>query len=527
MNRSILGFIIFSIFSFYSFCQTSFSPKINCYLNNDIEDKFSTQDQSKLELQACFYTKQNKFYKDSLRLTFDPSTLPAGYSVEDFQIEWKIEGVGFFENINLNFKPLEPGGYFVSLFLLSNDKLYSGKSTCKLKFSAIPVFHAFKNIPDSLCMDKTVTFPFVNKDGTNQTDPITLKVLSFNMGGLNKVLTDLPDAPSGSFARYESTIDVDDFGTNSNITSPKDINQVCMSIEHSSLSDLEMILECPTGQQIVLINSYAGKEGNDLVPGGFMGKDVGLGNDLDEPGFQGSPSWQYCFSTKKSNFGTMADEYMLQNFKLNIVNNLAMNPDGIYTPEETFEKLIGCPVKGTWKIKVQDNQFLDDGYIFNWGIMFNSESFPFLDVYQNNIKSQYWDNKISIIQTDTTTSITPKILGSNEYKYRVITDFGCEFDTIIKIGTKLCLSIPNIVSLSSKNGNDKFFINTGDIKNFKLEIFNRWGNSVFLTDDLHQSWDGKTKLGKVVEEGDYFYVVNLEYNNGEKYTRNGSFLLQH
>ena len=128
--------------------------------------------------------------------------------------------------------------------------------------------------------------------------------------------------------------------------------------------------------------------------------------------------------------------------------------------EETFEKLIGCPIKGNWKIKVQDNQFLDDGYIFNWGIMFNSESFPFLDVYQNNIKSQYWENKSSIIQTDTTTSITPKILGNNEFKYKIITDFGCEFDTIIKIGTKLCLSIPNIVSLSSKNGNDKFFINT-------------------------------------------------------------------
>jgi gliding motility-associated-like protein len=347
------------------------------------------------------------------------------------------------------------------------------------------------------------------------------------MGGLNKVLTNLPDAPSGGFAKYESIIDIDDFGTNVKINAPKDINQICMSIEHSSLSDLEMVLECPTGQQIVLVNSYAGKEGKDLVPGGFMGKDVGLGNDIDEPGITGSPTWQYCFSTKKANFGTMSDEYMLQNFKLNIVNNLSMNPNGIYTPEETFEKLIGCPVKGKWKIKVQDNQFLDDGFIFNWGIMFNSESFPVLDVYQNNIKTQYWSDKIAIIQTDTMTNITPKILGNNEFKYTVITDFGCEYDTVIRIGTKLCLSIPNIVTLSSKNGNDKFFINTGDIKNFKLEIFNRWGNSLFLTKDLHQAWDGKTQKGSIVEEGNYFYVVEMEYNNGEKYTKNGIFLLQH
>jgi gliding motility-associated-like protein len=527
MQRYLLTLFHILFISQLSFSQTKFNPIIKCFVNDEINDRFVNQNQEKLELHACFYTKQNQFYKDSVKLTFDSLSLPQGYTLNDFEIEWKIEGVGFFEEQNVYFKPIESGGYFVNLFLLSKDNKYVGRRTCKLKFSAIPIFHALQNLPDSLCMDKTVTFPFENKDGTKLEHPITLNMLSFNMGGLNKVLTNLPDAPSGGFAKYESSIEVDDFGTDIKIKSPKDINQVCLSIEHSSLSDLEMVLQCPSGQEIVLFNSYAGKEGKDLVPGGFMGKDVGLGNDLDEPGYTGSPVWQYCFSTKKANFGTMADEYMLQNYKLNIVNNLSMNPNGIYTPEETFEKLIGCPIKGTWKIKVQDNQFLDDGFIFNWGIMFNAESFPVLDTFQNSIKTQYWNNKLAISQTDTTTSITPKILGHNEFKYSIVTDFGCVYDTIIKIGTKLCLTIPNIVTLSSKNGNDKFFINTGDIKNFKLEIFNRWGNSVFLTNDLTQAWDGKTPKGITVEEGNYFYVVNLEYNNGEKFTRNGTFLLQH
>ena len=527
MQRFFLLFIYASLFINYNFGQTSFNPVIKCFTNNEQTNRFEGQDQNKLELKACYHLKQTKFYKDSVLLTIDFSSLPSGYTIDDFEIEWKIEGVGFYEGKELNFKPIEPGGYFVNLLLLSKDNLYIGKRNCKLKFSSIPIFHAFKNIQDSVCMDKTISIPFEIKDGTSKMDPITLNMLSFNMGGLNKVLTNLPDAPSGGFEKYESTIEVDDFGTNVKINSPKDINQICLSIEHSSLSDLEMVLECPSGQQIVLFNSYAGKEGKDLVPGGFMGKDVGLGNDLDEPGITGTPIWQYCFSTKKATFGTMADEHMLQNYKLNIVNNLSMNPNGIYTPEETFEKLIGCPVKGKWKIKVQDNQFLDDGFIFNWGIMFNSESFPVLDVYQNTIKTQSWNDKLAIIQTDTITNITPKILGYNEFKYSVITDFGCEYDTIIKIGTKLCLSIPNIVTLSSKNGNDKFFINTGDIKNFKLEIFNRWGNSLFLTKDLHQAWDGKTQKGSIVEEGNYFYVVEMEYNNGEKYKKNGTFLLQH
>jgi gliding motility-associated-like protein len=530
MNFKFFKYLTLSILTLIStslISQNNFKPILKCFVNDNIENKFSGQNQESLRLDACFFTKRNQFYKDSIRIEIDPTSLPNGYTLGDFEIEWKIEGVGFSEEQTLSFKPLESGGYYVNLLLLSKDNTQIGKNNCKLRFSAVPNFKIFEIIPDSLCMDKTVSIPFEIKDGTLETDPIPLKMLSFNMGGLNKVLTDLPDAPSGGNALYESTITVDDYGTNSVIKSSKDINQICITLEHSSLSDLEMTLVCPTGKRIVLFNSYAGKEGKDLVPGGFNGKDVGLGNDLDEPGFHGEPAWQYCFSSNRNNFGTMADEYFLENFKLNIVNNLSMNPKGIYSPEETFDKLIGCPVKGEWKIQVQDNQFLDDGYIFNWGIMFNAESFPVLDTFQNKIKTQYWDNKLAIVQNDSLIKITPKTLGANEYKYTVITDFNCVYDTVIKIGTKLCLTIPNIVSLSSKTGNDKFFVNTGDVKNFDLQIFNRWGNQVFKTNDLNQAWDGKTKSGKVVEEGDYFYIVKLEFNNGDKHTRNGTFLLQH
>lgn len=526
----MLRFFFYLIIFFISsnlISQTKFTPKLKCFINDESSDKFINQDQSNLELKACFYAKKNVFIKDSIHVIIDENSLPFGYTLDDFEIEWKIEGVGFFETKDLHFKPIESGGYYLNLFLLSKDNLYSGKNKSKLKFSAIPHFNVFNTIPDSLCMDKTVSIDFSIKDGTKISDPIPLNKLSFNMGGLNKVLTNLPDAPSGYFAKYESTIDVDDYGTNSIIKSPKDINQICVTMEHSSLIDLEVMLECPNGKRIVLLNSFSGSEGNDLVPGGFKGKDVGLGNDLDEEGIHGDPAWQYCFSTNKSTFATMADEYMLQNFKLNLVNNLSMNPNGVYLPEETFEKLIGCPVKGNWKIIVQDNQFLDDGYIFNWGIMFNAESFPVLDTFQNSLKTQYWDNKLAIVSTDSTVSFTPKILGNNQFKFTTVTDFGCVYDTIIKIGTKLCLTIPNIVSLSSKTGNDKFFVNTGDVKNFKLEIFNRWGNSVFSTNDLKEAWDGKNEKGHVVEEGNYFYVVNLEFNNGEKHIRNGSFLLKY
>jgi gliding motility-associated-like protein len=517
----ILSFLI--IFNTYS--QIKFNPKIECYVNDEDNDSFNSSEQDSLVLLACFHTKNNKFYKDSITLKVDTNTFPNGYLLSDLEIEWTIHGVGFRQGLSMVFKPIEPGGYLINLFIRTKDGKYSGKNSCKLKFSAVPQFKAFRSFPDSLCMDKSVIIPYKTGDGTKIDDPITLDRKTFSMGGLQKVETPLPDAPQGETVSYESIIEIDDFGTNSKITSSKDINQMCISMEHSYLGDLEMTLICPSGKEITIFNSYKGDNGS--IPGGFGGG-YSLGNDLEmDGGPQGSPQWQYCFSSKKSNFGTFADEIIIENFKLNIVNNLAMNPDGIYLPEESFDKFIGCPVKGEWKIKVKDNSPGDDGYIFNWGIMFNGESFPFLESYQNKIVSQSWVKNNSIKIEDSVLNITPKILGNNLFTYKITTDFGCDYDTTLHVGTKLCLTIPNIVSLNSKNGNDKFFINTGDIKNFKLEIFNRWGNVVFSTIDLKQPWDGKTESGKLVEEGNYFYIVNLEYNNGEKFTKNGTFLLKY
>jgi len=192
MQRYFITLLHILFFSQLSFSQTKFNPVVKCFVNDETNDRFASQNQEKLELQACFFTKKNQFYKDSVKLTFDSLSLPQGYTLNEFEIEWKIEGVGFFEEQDVYFKPIESGGYFVNLFLLSKDNKYVGRRTCKLKFSAVPIFHALQNLPDSLCMDKSVTFPFEIKDGTNENHPITLNMLSFNMGGLNKVLTNLP-----------------------------------------------------------------------------------------------------------------------------------------------------------------------------------------------------------------------------------------------------------------------------------------------------------------------------------------------
>ncbi len=67
--------------------------------------------------------------------------------------------------------------------------------------------------------------------------------------------------------------------------------------------------------------------------------------------------------------------------------------------------------------------------------------------------------------------------------------------------------LPNAFSPNNDLKNDVFnLINTNDITLKEFRIFNRWGNEVFRTQNLHDSWNGNYK-GEPAEIGTYFYYV--------------------
>jgi gliding motility-associated-like protein len=43
----------------------------------------------------------------------------------------------------------------------------------------------------------------------------------------------------------------------------------------------------------------------------------------------------------------------------------------------------------------------------------------------------------------------------------------------------------------------------------KVNIFNRWGNLVFSTQDYQNNWDGLSNDGNLLPDGTYFIVVDL------------------
>lgn len=78
--------------------------------------------------------------------------------------------------------------------------------------------------------------------------------------------------------------------------------------------------------------------------------------------------------------------------------------------------------------------------------------------------------------------------------------------------------IPEGFSPNNDGNHDKFVITTANLTPLNLEVFNRWGNVVFKSNNYLNDWDGRSNKGLTIGDdlpvGTYYYVANY---NGKKY----------
>lgn len=59
---------------------------------------------------------------------------------------------------------------------------------------------------------------------------------------------------------------------------------------------------------------------------------------------------------------------------------------------------------------------------------------------------------------------------------------------------------------------------------YNFEIYNRWGEMVYNTNDFSKGWDGRhLSTGEYVDPGVYVFVLNFVGKNGKSYSQNGTF----
>lgn len=92
------------------------------------------------------------------------------------------------------------------------------------------------------------------------------------------------------------------------------------------------------------------------------------------------------------------------------------------------------------------------------------------------------------------------------------------------------LYVPNAFSPNQNGVNDVFNFKSVALlpdsigSNFEMQIFNRWGERVFYSQDQNEGWDGQFN-GVVCQGGVYVYVINAEGLDGSKLYRKGSITL--
>jgi gliding motility-associated-like protein len=101
---------------------------------------------------------------------------------------------------------------------------------------------------------------------------------------------------------------------------------------------------------------------------------------------------------------------------------------------------------------------------------------------------------------------------------------------IVGPGVEECLGyhvyIPNVFAPDNLGNHENEVIKVygKGIVSIDFSIFDKWGNLVFHTTDMEQSWDGMYK-GEPALAGDYTYMLRVNFYNGKQETVSGHILL--
>jgi len=113
--------------------------------------------------------------------------------------------------------------------------------------------------------------------------------------------------------------------------------------------------------------------------------------------------------------------------------------------------------------------------------------------------------------------------------------YGCADTAYSEVTTNVDVVFPNVFTPSTDGPtgggydlnsltNDVFFPYTTGVIEFKFEIFNRWGELIFVSDDINKGWDGYYKE-KLCQQDVYVWKAFIKFNNGKKFKKTGDVTL--
>ncbi len=134
-----------------------------------------------------------------------------------------------------------------------------------------------------------------------------------------------------------------------------------------------------------------------------------------------------------------------------------------------------------------------------------------------NVASAIWYTDLPLADS---TALTQTVSPSETTTYYVegTSKRGCtDFDSVLV--TVFSLFVPNAITPNGDGNNDELRLQTREIEQYDLKIYNRQGKLIFQTNEHSLSWNG-TFNGTALPSGVYHYVIETLYASGKR----GSFI---
>lgn len=102
---------------------------------------------------------------------------------------------------------------------------------------------------------------------------------------------------------------------------------------------------------------------------------------------------------------------------------------------------------------------------------------------------------------------------------------GSRSDTLEIKQVNCLVELPNAFTPNQDGDNDIFkVLHPGNIKEFSMIIYDRWGKELFVSRNVNTGWDGRTN-GRMQQPGTYAWFVQYIDSNGKKRIRSGTLIL--
>jgi large repetitive protein len=320
--------------------------------------------------------------------------------------QWNFDGV-LKEGAQVSHNYPEPGAY--PFRIVATDPLTACifDSIITVRLATQPVFNNTRVSADTVCANEP--FSLVGNVTTTRWTgfPTSVDTIAY-------ITQDEP---------FTSILDFAVFPDGQQITTMNDFDRVCINIEHIDFGHLAFELECPNGTSVLLKDYGTG--------GANLGEPVIYGAE-DIPGI----GYEYCFSTAPQ-YGNMNEtSFQFHSFTDqagDVYNNQPYLPAGNYTSAESFQGFTGCPLNGSWKVNVTDQITGTSGHVTGWSMFFNESFYPDSLIFIPEITEEKWFDQNGNEAGNNPASITLGTEGEYTFTFRVLDDFGCDWDTTVTV----------------------------------------------------------------------------------------------